>query len=123
MPYFGFRSFDEQRKLYLAWKAKTGGRAAPPGSSSHQYGLAIDAYRKGNSGGALWLPKLYDILGAEAAKLGLHWGAAYGDRPHISWPGYVSAKDLEPLKTVWTGSAGTDLARLKAVWQYVDSNP
>lgn len=38
-PWGGFRSFEQQASLY----AKYGpGRAAPPGSSNHEYGLAID---------------------------------------------------------------------------------
>ena len=42
VAYSGYRPFAEQDTLYKAFKAKTGGIAAPPGLSAHQYGLAMD---------------------------------------------------------------------------------
>lgn len=38
----GFRSFARSKQLYDAYIAGTGPKAAPPGSSAHNYGLAID---------------------------------------------------------------------------------
>lgn len=40
----GYRSISKQRALYDAWikRGKRGLPAAPPGSSSHNYGLAVD---------------------------------------------------------------------------------
>lgn len=37
-----FRSLAEQRKLHDAYVRGRGGRAAPPGSSAHNFGLAVD---------------------------------------------------------------------------------
>lgn len=38
----GHRSLAQQRTLYAAYRRGTGGRAAPPGQSAHNFGLAID---------------------------------------------------------------------------------
>lgn len=38
----GFRSHDRQAQLYAAWKAGYGNRAAKPGFSNHETGLALD---------------------------------------------------------------------------------
>jgi hypothetical protein len=39
---FGFRSWAESDALHALWKAGKGGRAAPGGDSSHNFGLAGD---------------------------------------------------------------------------------
>lgn len=46
----GYRSTSEQATLYKRFKAGTGGQAAPPGSSCHEYGAAVDIINasKGN---------------------------------------------------------------------------
>lgn len=36
------RSSKRQAQLYALYKSGKGGRAAPPGSSAHEYGLALD---------------------------------------------------------------------------------
>lgn len=119
----GFRPYAESARLHMNWLAGKGGRAAPAGKSSHNFGLAIDACRDSDldKPGLQpdWRAERYRILGEEAAKLGLHWGAGYGDRPHISWPGYVTGADLEPLRRAWEQSTGTDLQRLATVWRLV----
>lgn len=38
----GFRGDDEQRALWEAYRFRGGPRAAPPGLSAHNYGLAVD---------------------------------------------------------------------------------
>lgn len=40
-----YRSSTSQRRLYTAWlqRGKTGLPAAPPGRSTHEYGIAFDA--------------------------------------------------------------------------------
>lgn len=44
-PYSGsFRSHEQQKALYDAYKAGTGHLAAPPYSSAHELGVAIDTY-------------------------------------------------------------------------------
>lgn len=72
--YYGFRSDEEQQRLYDAYVAKTGPRAAPPGSSFHGLGLAIDWVPLGpaNSSGeceALWDDEKSYKIGEEAGKI------------------------------------------------------
>lgn len=121
---FGYRSWAQQHQLRLAFLNGTGGRAAPAGASAHNYGLAVDLCRdKDLDKVGLqpdWDPKAYDVLGEEADLLGLHWGASYNDRPHISWPGYVNAKDLAPLRAIMAKSRGNVRTALRACWDYVD---
>lgn len=38
----GYRSLEEQAKLWDAYRLRGGAKAAPPGSSAHNYGLAVD---------------------------------------------------------------------------------
>ena len=40
----GFRSHEEQRLFYQAWRQGWGNRAARPGHSNHQSGRALDLY-------------------------------------------------------------------------------
>ena len=39
---YGFRDRDLQKELFAKWKAGKGGKAAKPGLSFHNYGLACD---------------------------------------------------------------------------------
>src|SRR5688572_3401312 len=59
--YSGHRSFDEQAKLYTAY-LKGGNRAAPPGLSSHNYGLAVDCARRMPDKKLSWDAKDYRVL-------------------------------------------------------------
>lgn len=44
MEIFGYRSLEDQRRLYLAWKnGERDTAAAAPGASWHNYGFAADA--------------------------------------------------------------------------------
>lgn len=116
----GTRLWDEQRALHLAWLAGRGGRAAAPGQSAHQFGLAVDLTfdadprRRGLQPG--WRREDYAVLVEEAERLGLHSGASYQDFPHVSWPGFVRGRDLAPLRAAWLTSEGMPLQRLRAVW-------
>lgn len=58
-----YRSRAEQERLYALYKAGKGNIAAPPGSSLHEKGLAIDFVD--TPGAYAWLKK-------NAAKFGLH---------------------------------------------------
>jgi hypothetical protein len=51
----GFRTFAEQAKLYADWVARKPGqaRAAKPGESNHNYGLAADLVFAGGNNGAV----------------------------------------------------------------------
>jgi peptidoglycan LD-endopeptidase CwlK len=119
---FGHRTYEESDKLHQIYR--TGGpRAAPAGYSSHNFGLADDeAYIVTEKPKRVcrWNIKDFDILGEEAVKLGLHWGAGYGDCPHISWPGFVNGAELKPLREIWQKSQGLLLLpRLQRCWDFV----
>lgn len=124
---YGHRSWAEQHQLHMRYLNGTGGRAAPAGLSAHNYGLALDFARDKDLGlkglQPSWDPKDYEILGEEMTRLGLHWGVAYKDRPHIGWPGYVNGVDLRPLMAIATkaGGVGTK-GGLLAVWAWLDEN-
>lgn len=122
-----FRSWGEQHQLRQNFLLGKGGRAAPAGDSAHNYGLAadfahdLDPKKKGLQPN--WIPANYAVLGEEAERLGLIWGKSFGDLPHVQWPGYVNAKQLLPLKTIWTqtsdGKPGWQMRNLQAVWKVV----
>jgi peptidoglycan L-alanyl-D-glutamate endopeptidase CwlK len=121
---YGFRSFAEQAKLRDAYLNRKGGRAAPPGLSAHQYGLADDSCLDGDNIAPGLQPRWdapgYADLGAELAKQGLVWGGGFGDMPHANFAGYVSGAELRPLMFRWTEAQGTDEQRLRSVWNYID---
>lgn len=52
----GFRSYDEQARLYDLWRAGKGNLAAKPGESAHNYGLAIDVQNIGTKAGIKQYP-------------------------------------------------------------------
>ncbi len=125
---YGFRTMAESDILHNHF-LQGGPRAAPGGYSSHNFGLASDEaliireLGAGNRRVLSWGSKansVFEVLGEEAAKLGLHWGKLYSDEPHISWPGFVSGAELAPLRDAWHRTPGDDLTRLKEVWKYVD---
>lgn len=64
-----YRPITEQKRLYDAWlkRGKTGLPAAPPGTSTHNYGFAIDAVALRGS---------QEQLGALASAVGLIWAGA-----------------------------------------------
>ena len=95
----GYRGTDLQSKLYANYQAKQAGRplpyptegsggiAAPPGQSYHNYGRAVDIAAS-TPAGQQWLI-------SNAPKYGLYPGANFGDPPHFqdaSWsPGGTGA--------------------------------
>ncbi len=114
--YSGYRSNAEQLVLYDKY-LKGGAKAAPVGLSAHNYGLAIDCARLLPNKTLTWEGKEYSLLEETAPKHGLVTGKAFGDRPHVQWPGYVNGRELLPLKIVYNKATGTELERLKiAVW-------
>jgi LAS superfamily LD-carboxypeptidase LdcB len=58
----GFRTYEEQEWFYQAWKEGWGNKAAKPGKSNHQTGIALDIN--------LDLPGSYDWLEKHAKKFG-----------------------------------------------------
>lgn len=118
----GTRLWDEQAALRSAYLAGKGGRAAAPGYSAHQFGLAVDvtfdADRTRRGLQPSWREPEYRVLVEETRRLGLHSGAGYDDCPHVAWPGFVSGADLAPLRAAWQASEGDTLTRLRAVWAH-----
>lgn len=118
--YSGFRPHDEQRELYDKY-LKGGPLAAPAGLSSHNYGLAVDCARLQANKLLSWTEDDYDVLLRTIPKHGLVSGASFKDLPHVQWPGYVSARQLLPLKVLFNSTTGDELTKLKAVWSKLDS--
>lgn len=91
----GFRSSEEQAALYAAYKAG-GPKAAPPGSSPHEYGLAVDVALEVN-GRASWdlsNPAWARLFAAIDASALLHSGRFFRDADHIervSWRRHLLA--------------------------------
>jgi D-alanyl-D-alanine carboxypeptidase len=59
-----FRTFAEQTRLYTLWVTGQGNRAAKPGSSRHESGLAVDIESAGGTNGS------YAWLAQNAARFG-----------------------------------------------------
>ena len=83
----GYRSFGEQAALYELGRTKAGKivTKAKPGSSYHQYGLAVDLVELVKNGKELdWN---YDMgkLKPYADKYGIEWGGSWNfvDLPHF----------------------------------------
>lgn len=86
----GYRSLDEQAALYRAYKAG-GPRAAAPGTSAHNFGLAVDVARMVD-GKADWLPGDYATLADLAPRYGLETLAALKDFGHVQRIGWEALK-------------------------------
>jgi peptidoglycan L-alanyl-D-glutamate endopeptidase CwlK len=120
------RDYAFQERLYKAHLAG-GPRAAPPGLSAHQYGLAVDFTRDLDAHAAGiqpdWSHEDYLILGEETERVGLVWGNHFGDAPHVQWPGYVSGAQLDPLRRIWVScpSDASDYQRLATVWKHIET--
>jgi peptidoglycan L-alanyl-D-glutamate endopeptidase CwlK len=113
--YSGYRSHDEQRKLYEAYLAG-GAKAAPPGLSAHNYGLAIDCALISKAGTLSWSGGDYETLLKVLPKHNLLSGRTFSDTPHVQWPGYVDGRQLLPLKKRYNAANGNELEKLIAVW-------
>lgn len=120
----GFRSYQEQNELYARGRdlAKTGKVVtnARGGQSAHNFGIAADLCldshmdRKGLQPD--YDPVSYEPLRTLAPKHGLIWGGTWHkpDRPHVQWPGCVTAAELKPLRIAY------EVGGLRAVWAYLD---
>lgn len=117
--YSGYRSYAEQTKLYQAFLAG-GARAAAPGRSAHNFGLAVDCALFKAPKVLSWAPADYEPLIANLPNFELRSGASYNDRPHINFPNYEGSTELRPLDMVYRNTPGTDKVKLKAVWDFLD---
>lgn len=120
----GTRTPTEQAALYFQGRTAPGPIVtnAQPWHSAHQYGIAVDLCRDANLDRAglqpSWKREDYALLGRVCARRGLTWGGTFKfyDAPHVQWPGYVSARELAPLKAVATQSPGSPPEYLRRVW-------
>ncbi len=102
----GFRTYAEQDELYHQGRGMPGPivTQAAGGQSTHNFGIAVDLCRDGyvDRRGLQpdWRRDSYDILGEEAAAVGLLWGGTWrpADCPHVQLPGYVTEAQIKPLR-------------------------
>lgn len=86
------RSYEEQAKLYEAYKNGTGWLAAPPWSSKHETGLGIDLYGGTWADGKLLPPTQQMIQQMEANWF--KWMNLPGDAGHFEYAGSGGLSDL-----------------------------
>jgi len=103
--YMGYRTPQEQARLYDNYKAGKGGKAAPAWQSAHQWGIAIDV--QPYNPGPTWDERAYQPLWAA---LGTHptlrTGREFADGPHVEYrnpDGAWSASRLAALPRVGSG--------------------
>ena len=79
----GTRSYAEQKKLHDAY-LNGGPKAAPPGYSTHQFGISCDGtVFQSDTRTPQWEGSEYDVAGKLGRQMGFHWGADFGDKPHF----------------------------------------
>lgn len=83
----GFRSFEEQNKLYAQGRTTSGKIVtnARAGQSNHNYGKAVDFAFVVN-GEISWDERLYKKIGEWSRIVGLNWGGnwkKFKDLPHV----------------------------------------
>lgn len=127
----GTRTWPQQDAEYA--KGRNGDKGpvvthAKAGESVHNFGLGVDMTHDSDSdvGDGLqpdWQASNYEILKEEAEKLGLVSGACFSsaDWPHVQVSGYVSAKDLAPLRAIYLQAGGDIASRLAVVWHHLES--
>lgn len=100
----GTRTMKEQERLYQAWRAGTGGKAAPAGYSWHNFGTAIDCgvFRGGkylDEAEPKTAERVHRACAGHAAACRLEWGGAWigksCDPPHYQIDMGVSAPTAE----------------------------
>lgn len=94
--YDGKRSYEKQNDLYQKF-LKGGAKAAPPGLSYHEYGLAGDGVEVKN-GKALWNYPNFEIIKKVANENGISTGEKFGDKPHLEVKDFGSVTDLLNLR-------------------------
>lgn len=73
----GYRTYAQQAHLYRLWQEGEGNRAAPPGSSSHEYGTALD----------LATPEMRSVIDQIGARFGWQKVEAPDEWWHVSYVG------------------------------------
>jgi peptidoglycan L-alanyl-D-glutamate endopeptidase CwlK len=97
----GMRTFEEQQALYDQGRTKPGKivTKAKPGTSFHNYGLAIDVIPFVDSKPD-WNTKLWPEISDIGKGLGFSWGGdwkTFKDLPHFEFPANTSYKVLLAL--------------------------
>ncbi len=118
----GFRTYGEQMALWAQGRTTPGAvvTRAKGGESAHNFGVAVDLARDGvvDRTGLQpdYRPESYEMLGALAPKHGLVWGGSWArpDRPHVQMPGYVTSKQMDPLRYCY------ELGGLPKIFAYLD---
>lgn len=81
----GGRTYEEQARLYALYKAGRGNKAAPPGQSLHESGIAVDlggALYNTNMGAAMATAQ-HQWMRQNAAQFGWYWvGQGFGESWH-----------------------------------------
>lgn len=114
----GLRSWQQQAALYAQGRTKPGRivTKARPGSSWHNYGLAIDLglFASGkylDEASPARAERIYRELGALAVSQGLEWAGnwkSFPEGPHFQW---TAGKSLAELRAAME-SNGYDVQRL-----------
>lgn len=120
----GYRSHEEQAKLYAKGRTEPGGRVtnAKPGQSLHQYGIAVDAaFDLDPSRPGLqpsWsdhdLKPLADAAVAVGLEAGFYW-SSFRDTPHIQLSIKSRGVALDDLRRAY------DRGGLIEVWAFLDT--
>lgn len=97
----GYRSFDEQEKLYAQGRTIFGAviTNAKAGESWHNYGLAMDIVFKDENGWT-WHSDKWDELGALGDEYGFEWGGNWPsiqDKPHFQMTYALKLPQLKKL--------------------------
>lgn len=100
----GYRSPEEQAKLWDAYKNNGGPRAAPPWGSFHQTGLAADGTVFRPDGNPIWDGIDYDVAVRmiQSSNLKMHSGHSYGDDPHVmKFPPSLEISGMSENGVLW----------------------
>lgn len=120
----GYRTFREQLEDWQQGRTIPGRiiTDAGPGESPHNFGLAVD-FARIEAGQYVKDAAGYAVLGEEAKKRGLVWGGTFHhlkDAAHVQWPGYLTSRDMAPLKTTYLSHPEGPLS---AVFAYLSTRP
>jgi hypothetical protein len=114
----GFRTAEEQRVLYRAWKKGRGNKAARPGLSNHQSGRAVDISFSRSSGAYEWLEANAMTFGFKRTVRGEPWHWEYVEAPiargafkrKIGKRGKAIAQAKRPARRPSTGTKSSRVA-------------
>lgn len=108
----GFRTLDEQRALYRAWRKGRGNKAARPGLSNHQSGRALDIAFGPDPAALAWLEANGASFGFKRTVKGEPWHWEYVDIPVARGATKrVSRKAAKPTKTMRPARRPSSIAK------------